>query len=75
MRSLRLFLTVFSLSLADAAGAEAIAVLPPSRSCVTAQITSLENLPSGQVLYRITFHNRCDAPRSFFWCEIGRAHV
>ena len=39
-----------------------------ARSCVVAEVSSVDAASGGQALYRIAFQNLCGTPRSFFWC-------
>jgi hypothetical protein len=66
MRPLRHFLLVILALFPTFASAEALAVDGGAR-CLSANV-DLQPAATGAQLYRIVFLNRCDAPRSFFWC-------
>jgi hypothetical protein len=68
MRWRLLFLLLTVNLFAEAARAEALAPTGSAGSCLAASVDALQNTAGSQVLYRIVFHNRCDAPRSFSWC-------
>jgi|CXWL01.1.fsa_nt_gi hypothetical protein len=68
---MRCSILVFSLLVApfaETARAEALAPPGPMSSCLSANVQVLRPLDNGQALYRIVFVNRCELPRSFFWC-------
>ena len=67
MRWLSLFVPLLVVLPAETARAEALAAHGPDGHCLSADIHPLRP-DDGRVLYRIVFVNRCDVPRSFFWC-------
>ena len=68
MRSRFLFISLLALMFAEPARADAFAPSGPAYSCIAASVDVLQDAGGGQLLYRIAFRNRCDLPRSFFWC-------
>ena len=61
---------------AEFARAEALAPPASGGACLSADVDALRAASDGQMLYRIVFLNRCNSPRSFFWCaENTRAQV
>jgi hypothetical protein len=68
MRWLVLFISLLVVWFAETARAEALAPPGPASHCLSADIYPLHPDDDGRVLYRIVFVNRCDVPRSFFWC-------
>jgi hypothetical protein len=68
MRLLILLLPLLAVLFAETARGEALAPHGSTGHCLSADINALRPLENGQVLYRIVFLNRCEAPRSFFWC-------
>ena len=68
---MRLWIVVLSLLAVLFAETARAAALAPSGSlgaCLLADVQVLRPLDDGQALYRIVFLNRCNLPRSFFWC-------
>jgi hypothetical protein len=63
-----LFLALSAVLLPETARAEALAATGSAGSCLSAEVSALRPMDDGQVLYRIVFYNRCNLPRSFFWC-------
>jgi hypothetical protein len=64
----RLFLLLAVALCASGARAEAVAPSPyAAGGCVTASVEVLSDA-GGQALHRIVFVNRCNAPRTLFWC-------
>lgn len=75
MRWLALFSSLLVVLFAEASRAEALGPHGAAGHCLSAEIHPLRP-DDGRVLYRIVFVNRCDVPRSFFWCaEHPGAHV
>jgi hypothetical protein len=68
MRLQILFALLTATLFADTARAEALAPVPSAGRCLAANIEAQQVVGSGETLYRIAFVNRCDLPRSFFWC-------
>ena len=68
MRSLIFLLSLLTVLHAETARAEALAPPASSGHCLSADILALRADDDGRVLYRIVFVNRCELPRSFFWC-------
>lgn len=68
MRLRHILLLLAAVLFAEPARAEALAPSASAGGCLAASVDALQAVAGGQVLYRIVFHNRCDAPRSFFWC-------
>lgn len=66
LRLLPLLLT--AVLSAETARAEALVPSASAGNCLAASVDALQAASGGQVLYRIVFNNRCDAPRSFSWC-------
>jgi hypothetical protein len=66
---MRTYLLLLLLALgATGARAEALAPSPDAAGgCVAASVDVLADA-GGQALYRIVFLNRCNSPRSLFWC-------
>lgn len=62
-----LFLLLLLLAIPGAPRAEALAP-PGNGSCVAASVEARPLSPGTATLYRIVFINRCEQPRSFFWC-------
>ncbi len=68
MRSWILLFSLLAVLFAETARAEALAPPASTGHCLSADVHALGSLDHGQVLYRIVFLNRCESPRSFFWC-------
>jgi hypothetical protein len=68
MRFRFLLISLLALLFAETARAEAFAPSGPAHSCVEANVDVVQDGGGGQVLYRIAFRNRCELPRTFFWC-------
>jgi len=68
MRLWFLLLSLLAVLFAETARAEALAPPGSAGHCLSAGVDTLRPLDKGQVLYRIVFFNRCETPRSFFWC-------
>lgn len=68
MRWLNLFFPLLVVLFAQSVRAEALAPASQSGHCLSADVFALRADDDGRVLYRIVFVNRCDLPRSFFWC-------
>lgn len=66
MRPQHFLFLLFVLLSTPLARAEALAVDGGAR-CLSANV-DLRPAATGAQLYRIVFLNRCESPRSFFWC-------
>lgn len=53
---------------AATARAETIAPAAQPSACIEPQVEALSEGTRGAWLYRIVFRNRCDDPRSLYWC-------
>jgi hypothetical protein len=68
MRFLLLFFSLLTAMPVETTRAQSIAHAGPDGSCLAASIDAGQNGAGGQILTRIVFVNRCDSPRTFFWC-------